>query len=178
MKKNKNLVIWHENRTFIIELRIDDRLSDTRTCRDASSELIINLRTMVNCKEIDSIIFLSGPGSITGSRIVCATMLGIKISSPDIKFIGIRLEECISIIYPKTPIILPFSGNMMHIWDGKEWKICTIDEIDFALYTGPEKLSIKSNYLVWPNLGELLLKASTEGKMDLITPFYGAIGAI
>lgn len=181
------LTITFLKRDFKITLWKDSLEVAHKVSNNASKNLILSIDSLLRENEVSlamitKIGFLSGPGSFTSARILCATCFGIKTAYPDIIIVPILINEAMHVMkdYEKTAILLRCNKHVWHVYQS-DWEIVPegeLGKVDLRSYTTLDELpeSLIATPKPWPDLSVGMMRVVERTAIQVeIEPYYGLI---
>jgi tRNA A37 threonylcarbamoyladenosine modification protein TsaB len=177
------ITISFNKREFEVALWENSVAVQIVSSHNASKNLVLCIDQVLNkanisMNNIKKVAFLSGPGSFTSSRIVCATCLGMKLVYDNIVYVPTLVNEAIDSLpgYEDCVILMRCNTQLWHVYT-KEWQLINekdLLEMKFARWTSIDEITIEGDKIEWPNLSNAILKYSERVDMQKpIHPFYG-----
>jgi hypothetical protein len=150
--------------------------------QDASSKLLASLKALNLKQEINEIIIIKGPGSLTGLRIGSSSALGIALgikmrTKKDIIIKSLTIWDILLNEYDNLTIFF-YTGTKKWIIKTKETEIITenIENIPFSSWMSNNEAKTPNlpqhNKITYPNLIELMPKYKhlATSDLDLLYP--------
>ena len=164
-------IVLYKNLVYVDKVTSSNASKNLMLCIDSILE-----RNSLTLDDVSKVGFLSGPGSFTSARILCATCLGLKLTYDKVLFVPVLINEAIHSV-ENCAIVMQCNMLMWHLFIDNQWKLVNIDDLlqmEFEKWTSVDDIDLKGNKIEWPNLSYCIAKycdAITEQK-DLM-PFYG-----
>lgn len=181
------IAIAFYNRVFQMGLWHNEECIDLVEFNNGTKDLILNMEQMLNrhklqLQQIAKLGFISGPGSFTSSRVVCAVCAGLQTVIDSLLIVPVRLDEAINEIQALSDghrlyIAVPYNKDTTHFFNGTNWNILNNNELiqlEFKQYTAKEIMQqIPADYIPWPDvLTGVFRRAQQVNIQAEIAPFY------